>query len=130
MTLADRLHRTLFARDVDPATRARFDAAAERLARSFPAEEVAEFHAAVAAVGDLEALEMACRVTGRLPLLSRHFLLMVYLAEADPRNCADIVNRCHNVTGAWAALVAGALRTAWCLAKGLVLMRKVPRCTR
>ncbi len=74
---------------------------------------------------DLEALEVACRYTRRLPILSRKVHLMVYMAETLPDYHAEFVNEHTSLAGGVKALVAGALRTGAKLTKGLVLLARL-----
>ena len=64
----------------------RFLPVIERLNAAASPAELAEYYRAVEAGADLEALELAGRLTGRLPLLTRKVQAMVALAETLPEN--------------------------------------------
>lgn len=100
----------------------RFVAGAARGCPADSADELRRYRLALARVGDLEALELAARVSGRLPALTRNFRLIVYLAEALPETQALFVNRRPRRVHAWCSLAWGGLRGAWKLAKGRFLL--------
>jgi hypothetical protein len=72
---------------------------------------------------DLEALELAARYTRRLPLLTRKFRLMAYLAETLPENQALFVSHRDNFLAAFLRLAWMTLRTIYLMPKGLLALR-------
>jgi hypothetical protein len=80
---------------------------------------------AILACADLEALELAARYTRRLPLLSRKFRLMAYLAETLPENQPFFVNRQSSFLRGALGVAWAALYTAWKMPAGLWWLRRV-----
>jgi hypothetical protein len=119
------LYRAIFRQDPTPLFVARFNQAALLLHASASPEETASYRRALDAVGDLEALEVAARYRRRLRLLSASFRLAVYLAEAEPHTQTFLVKRRAGRISGFAAIGAGAMHTAYKLAKGTLLLAKV-----
>jgi hypothetical protein len=133
MTTTDFLHRyeaearsiyqVLFHRDIPPILLQRFLPVIERLNAAASRAELNAYYRALETQADLEALELAGRLTGRLPLLTRKVQAMVALAETLPENQRFYVNqRSSFFTGA-AAIAWAAAHTARQGAKGLWLLR-------
>ena len=121
-----RIYHALFRRDMPPILLERYRVAAERLDAALSPQELDAAYRAVEAQTDLEALEFAARLTGRLPLLRRKFQAMVYLAETLPDHQAFFVSRRSSrlggiVTLAWSGLEAGVLGI-----KGLMALQRLP----
>jgi hypothetical protein len=117
------LYRALFRRDAAPILVQRFLPVIERLNAAADPAELGEYYRAIESRADLEALELAGRLTGRLPLLTRKLQAMVALAETLPENQPFYVNlRTSFVAGA-AAMAWAAAHTARQAAKGLWLLR-------
>ena len=79
-----RIHRALFRHEIPSILLEHYLIAAERMDVALGVEELDAYYRAVETQDDLEALEFAARLTGRLPLLRRKFQAMVYLAETLP----------------------------------------------
>lgn len=123
---AQRIYHTLFNRPIPPIVAERFAEGSQRLEAHVSADEVARYRAAVASGVDLEALELAGRYTRRLPLLTRKFRLMAYLAETIPQNQGLFINRRDNLPLALLTIVGVTLRTVWLMVKGLALLGRLP----
>jgi hypothetical protein len=119
---ARRIYAAIFNLPVPPLVAERFAAASERLDASVAASELAAYRAAVESGVDLEALELAARWTQRLPLLTRKFQLMAFLAETLPGNQTLFINHRDNFPAAFMRIAALTLRTGWLMAKGLFLV--------
>jgi hypothetical protein len=122
---ATKVYRALFRGAPPAALVERFAAASEQLDRRAEPAELARYERWLARVDDLEALEVACRYTRRLPLLSRKVHLMVYMAETLPEYHREFVNEHTSFAGGVKALFAGAFRTAAKLTKGLILLARL-----
>lgn len=117
------IYQVLFHREIPPILLQRFLPVIERLNATASPADLAQYYRAVEAGADLEALELAGRLTGRLPLLTRKVQAMVALAETLPDNQPFYVNqRSSFLTGA-AAMAWAAAHTARQAAKGLWLLR-------
>ena len=119
------MYHTLFNRPIPPVVGERFAAGSARLEANASPEEVARYRAAVSSGLDLEALELAGRYTRRLPLLTRKLRLIAYLAETVPQNQGLFISHRDNLPGALVRVAWATLRTAWLMAKGLVLLGRV-----
>ncbi len=127
MTEGRKIYAALFGREIPPVVLDRFVAASKQLNALTPQGEVDRCTHAILACGDLEALELAARYTHRLPLLTRKFRLMAYLAETLPENQPFFINRRSSFIGGALSVAWAALHTAWKMAAGLWLLRSVPR---
>lgn len=117
------LYRTLFGHPAPELIVRRFlPLSAQLEAQSNPAE-VAAYRRALASSANLEALEYAARLTGRLPLLTRKLVALVALAETLPENQSAYVNTCSFWPLGVAASGWAALRSVVLAVQGLYLLR-------
>ena len=124
---AERLYRAALGR-LPPALFAeRFARAVLPLRASRRAEEVTAHRALLRSAFDLEALEIAARLTRRLPLLSAEFALVVRLAETFPENQPLFVAGPRSAWLAWSGLALAALRSVAKTALGFALLGLHPR---
>jgi hypothetical protein len=119
-----RIYNVLFPGPVPPKLDERFRAAWRRREADYTEPERAAYRRAVACVGDLEALELACRRGRRLPILSDQVVLMSYLAETLPEHYGQYVGPAPGRLRAFGALAAACSRSTWKYTKGLVLRRR------
>jgi hypothetical protein len=117
------IYQVLFHRAIPLVLLQRFLSLIERLNATASPDELAEYYRAIEAQSDLEALELAGRLTGRLPLLTRKVQAMVALAETLPENQPFYVNRRSSFFAGAAAMAWAAAHTARQAAKGLWLLR-------
>jgi len=122
---AEKIYGAIF-RDRSPGiVKQRFMKASTLLNERSDTEEVDRYYKAIHTVKDLEALEAACRYTRNLPLLSKKFNIMVYIAETIPENQRFFINPGTSRIRGWWAFAAGGFRTVFKLGKGLLLLAKV-----
>jgi hypothetical protein len=121
-----RIYRALFRREIPTILLERYLVAAEQIDGALDEGESAAYYRAVAAQDDLEALEFAARLTGRLPLLSRKFQAMAYLAETLPDHQAYFVAENTSRLKGFAALAASALQAVVLGSRGLAAVRRLP----
>jgi hypothetical protein len=124
-TEARKIYAAVFGREIPPLVRDRFVTASKQLNLSVPQAEMDSYYRALLACADLEALELAARYTRRLPLLSRKFRLMAYLAETLPENQAFFINERSSFLSGMARSATGGFRTVFKMLKGLWLVRRV-----
>lgn len=122
-TEARSIYRALFNRDIPSILVQRYLPVIERLNASASPAELSEYYRAIQTQADLEALELAGRLTNRLPLLTRKVQAMVALAETLPENQPLYINQRSNFATGAAAMAWAAAHTAWKGAKGLWLLR-------
>lgn len=120
-----RIHQALFGRAIPPLLLERYLAAAARLDSAVDPAQLAAHYDAIGHTADLEALEFAGRLTGRLPLLSRKFQAMVYLAETLPENQDVYVNRRSSFVAGILVIGAATLRSALKALAGLASLQRV-----
>jgi hypothetical protein len=118
---ARKIYKALFGAEIPPRVRDRFLDASNAL---FPhaGHGTDDYYAIISSVKDLEALEVACRYTGKNPLLPLKFKLMVYLAECVPENQHFFVNEHRCLLRGSLSLGAGFVRTCYKLCKGFYLL--------
>jgi hypothetical protein len=122
---ARKLYAALFHGEIPPILEERLHLASERLNAAAAPADLAAYYQAITTVGDLESLELAARLTRRLPLLTRKLQALAYLAETLPDHQHDYVN--YNSSFVRAALVItweGVTSVLKAL-KGFVLLRRV-----
>ena len=124
---ARRIYSAIFRERIPPVVHTRFLALNESLNSTASPAELQLYYDAIQIHDDMEALELVARLTGRLPLLSRKFQAMAYLAETLPQNYAVFVNERSNLLMGLTAIMAGMIQTAGKLAKGLWMTRSLPR---
>ena len=117
------IYQVLFHRDIPPILAQRFLSVIEQLNAAASPVELAEYYRAIETQTDLEALELAGRLTGRLPLLTRKVQAMVALAETLPENQRFYVNQRSSFVAGAAAMAWAAAYTARQAARGLWLLR-------
>lgn len=122
-----KIYAALFGGEPPPVLLARFATAAKILNSTAPQAEVDRSTRALLASFDPEALELAVRLTRQLPLLTRKFRLMVYLAETLPENQVYFINGRSSLLRGLINIAGAVLRTAWKLPLGLWQLRRVPR---
>jgi ribosomal protein S18 acetylase RimI-like enzyme len=120
-----RIYNVLFPGPVPPKLSERFRAAWRQREADYTEPERVAYRRAVARVGDLEALELACRRSKRLPILSDQVVLMSYLAETLPEHYGRYVGPAPGRLRACGALAAACSRSTWKYTKGLLLRRQV-----
>ncbi len=122
-----KIYAALFGGRPSPVLLARFVTAVKMLNSTAAQAEVDRATRALLACSDPEALELAARLTGQLPLLTRKFRLMAYLAETLPENQPYFVNRRSSFWRGLLRIAGAVLRTLWKLPFGLWQLQKVPR---
>ena len=120
---AELVYRAVFGQVAPEPILARFAEVAPRLERGTPADELARCRAAIRTASDLEALEFACRVSGRMELLTRKTRTVVRLAETLPDHQHHFISRDGGLFTGFFVLCRGGVRGAWKLARGWWILR-------
>ena len=120
---AQAVYWALFRGRIPPLLAQRYARAARELDRDTEPSMVAALQRLVAQDSDLEAAELAGRLTGRLALLTRKFTVMAYLAETLPDHQQYFVARRSNMPGGVVTLAWSSLLAAVKLIRGLWLLR-------
>ena len=121
---SERIYRAIFRSPVPDPVGSRFRLAAEQLNERMDQAELAGYYRAIREAGDLEALEIAGRLTRSFAHLSTRFLIMVHIAETYPENQHYFINQRQSAIRGWWALGAGGFITAFKLFKGLFLLKR------
>lgn len=124
-TEAQAIYRALFGGEAPELLSQRYRRAAQEMDRRADPRQLAAVQQLLEQGVNLEAAELAGRLTGRLPLLTRKFAAMTYLAETLPDHQMFYVNRRTDRAAGLAALTWSAALTALRLAQGLWLLRQV-----
>jgi hypothetical protein len=119
---AEKIYRSLFGQAIPNTLKLRF-IEASNLDCSTHSYDLDRYYQIIGGVRDLEALEIACRYTHRLPLLSQRFRIMVFLAETLPENRRHFINDHSSFVQGVRALISGAIRTGSKFVKGMILLR-------
>ena len=121
------IYRALFGGTIPDILARRYRQAAHQLDRTAEASELAAVAHLIDQNADLEAAELAGRLTGRLSLLTRKFAAMTYLAETLPDHQRYFVAHRSSLVAGVMVLGWNGLLTAVKLAHGLWLLRGVRR---
>lgn len=119
-----RIYAALFGRAAPPLLLQRYLAAAAQLDKALDPAQLAAYYDAVDSAADLEALEFAGRLTRRMPLLTRKFQAIVYLAETLPENQDAFVNRRSSFLAGLLAISAATLRSVFKALAGLISLQR------
>lgn len=124
---ATRIYAAIFGRPIPEKLAERFAAVSDLLDERATAEDLRHYQMAIVSTADLESLEVASRYARQLPILVAKFEVMVRLAETLPGNQEFFINEETRRWKAWLVLAKGALVTLVKLAKGMLLLARVPR---
>lgn len=117
---ADALYRVLFGRAAPPEVARRYEEGHAAALPGVTPEEQAWMDRAVASGCDLEAVEIRARRRDPGHVLCRKLRFMLYVAEAHPDSCADLVNESPSRVRAFLSLARHGFRTLrkrlkfWC----------------
>lgn len=121
---ADRIHSAIFGGIAPPILRERFVAPSQRLNAATVTRDVERYYQALEHARDLEALELACRRTGQLPIITLKFRLMVYLAETLPENQRHFVNPSDSFARGAFTVARALVRAPFKYLRGRALLRR------
>ena len=119
-----RLYHALFGKPAPEALARRFAPVSRQLDEQASPHELAAYRRALETCPDLEALEYAARLSGRLPLLSRKLRACVVLAETLPENQAAYIAQRASRAAALREMAEAAATSAVKAAKGFWLLRR------
>ena len=85
-------------------------------------DDATKYYHYLSCVNDLEALEVAARHLGRLPILTEKFKVMIYISEAFPENYHLFVNEYARRLSGYFSLLFSGFRSAYKLLKGMILL--------
>lgn len=119
---AEKIYFAIFGRKIPSSTEAHFDNISGELDKRYSETEISKYRQLVANVADLEALELAARHLGKVPILSEKFKIMVYLAETLPENYEIFINESSSLPVGLSALALSVFRTAFKISKGICLV--------
>lgn len=121
---AEKIYYALFREAIPNILKYRFVEASRMIIKRFSQREQSLYIDALERISDLEALELAARRKGQLPLLCMKFTMMVFLAETLPENQKIFINHEKDkpLLGT-AAIATGLMRTGYKFVKGLLLLR-------
>ena len=125
---AEQLYFALFRRHIPDVLKQRFEHASRIMTEHVNTVNVAHYDKIIRAHTDLEALELAGRMFGKLSLLSLKIRLMIWIAETWPENRQFYVNdKNRNLLVGYAVCAFGTMRTIYKFIKGMVLLQRYGR---
>ena len=119
---AEKIYLSIFNRDIPETVKKRFDDISHVINDSFSQYEVKQYYDLVRSARDLEALELATRYLGKMPILTEKFKVMVYLAETIPHNYNVFINEATGQLSAYAAIIFSVGRTILKISKGVIML--------
>ena len=119
----ERLYFSVFRKTAPELLKTRFYRASQRIFATVDTRQQSLYKIALKNDWDLEALEIAGRYTGRLPLLSVKIRLIVFLAETLPDHQHFYINDKSNFLLGLTSLIKGFIKSVIKLAKGLYFLR-------
>jgi hypothetical protein len=119
------IYNVLFTGPIPPVLRERFLRAWELIQQDYSDGEIAALEHATATCPDLEALELVCRKSGRLRILTDLVRMMAVLAETMPSHTRFFIASDCSKPKAVLSLVFGFVRTLTKFIFGLFLKRHV-----
>lgn len=123
----DKIYQVILKEQVPPCVAERFIAASRALSEQLPEEERVACARILYSGVDLEAVEVAARLTRRLPLLCANFRLAAAIAECEPSLQSHFINARDIRIRAWLECGLGVLITSVKLVKGLWYLRAFKR---
>jgi len=125
---AKKIYRSIFYKDAPDIIKDRFMRASGRLEEKFNKLELEYYYRVIQTVDDLEALEIFCRYSKRLPILSLKFQLMVFLAETLPENQKFFLNNGSSFLKCLFFIIMSLLQTACKMMLGVYLFIRFKCC--
>jgi hypothetical protein len=122
---AEKIYKAIFKKDTPPLIKDRFHRAAKKFQDGFSEKEKKEYEQVLNKVSDLEALELAARFKGKIPLLVSQVRLMVHLAETLPENQHFFVSFRNKRISGFFSLCVGGMRSFFKWVKGWFLLRRI-----
>ncbi len=122
---AQKIHSALFPGVMPLILAERFRLASEQIDAAASSADLAAYHEAIERTEDLEALELAARLTRRLPLLSRKLHVMAYLGETLPDYQRYYVNTRSSFVRALLTIGWETLASVLKALKGLWMLRRL-----
>lgn len=115
---AEKIFYALFKCGCPPEVAIRYQRATKLLAADWPENIWQQTNRVIVTAHDLESLEFAARMFGRLPLLVLRFRVMVYIAECSPDLRARFVNKKNCFAQALLSLIGATILSSFKLTKG------------
>ena len=119
---AAKIYHAIFNKEIPAVTREHFKAISKIIEHRFPDEEIKKSTECIANIHDLEALELAARHLGKLPVFTLKFKIMFYWAETVPENYSEFINEKDDLMLGSLLLLASVFRSFYKLVKGIFIM--------
>jgi len=118
---ADLIYDAIFKERIPDTIKQRFEHASRMIDGIHPQDEVKRYYHYLHNVKDLEALELVARHSGRLPVITEKFKVMMYISETFPGNYHFFVNERSCFIFGYLLLFLSLVRSGYKLAKGMIL---------
>lgn len=119
---AEKIYNSIFNKKIPFNIQKNFDIVSKRIEARFPDHEISRYFKIISRVNDLEALELAARTSGKLPIIKLKFKTMFYLAETNPENHSRYINEKDNYFSGISLLILSLIRSSYKLLKGLSII--------
>ena len=123
MSDAQRIYFAIYKQKIPSQLEIRYRIASEKLCHQYSNTEIKQYKRIVnSSIRDFESIEYAARILKKVPLLSDHFRLMVFLAETVPQNRHFYINTREQLTVAYLYCLGAVLKSAIKFVKGFLLL--------
>lgn len=119
---AQKIYRNIFNKDIPSNIQKHFYSLSKKIESQFSDDEIEKYNKCVSKIYDLEALEFASRRSGKLPVLTLKFKIMLYLAETVPENYSQYINEKDAFISGFFRLMVSVFRSIYKYIKGICLL--------
>jgi hypothetical protein len=117
---AEKIYYAVFKKQIPETIRVHFEHISKSVDDHYPDDEVGKYRRCISSVKDLEALEVAARHLGKLPVLTDKLRIMICISEAFPENYPVFVNDKDNRFAGYGSILFSLFRTCYKLTKGMI----------
>jgi len=119
---AEKIYFSIFNSKIPEAIQHRFSEISQTIDNNYRNIEVSKYYTLIPKIRDLEALELAARHFGKLPILTEKFKIMIYLSETIPQNYGLFINENPKSLYGYVAITASVIRSILKMVKGVLII--------
>jgi hypothetical protein len=119
---SEKIYYSIFQKKIPSFLKDHFIVISRKVDSNHSEREVHEYYRYLKRVTDLEALELTARYLKRLPLLSKKFQIMIFLAETLPENYDCYINNKDNAFQAYLSIFFYGFYSIYKFIKGMILL--------
>lgn len=120
---AEKIYYAIFKKKIPDFVEKQYQTIVYRIEKNHSNDIINECSKYLENVKDLEALEIAARYMGKIPLLCEKFRAMIYISETIPENYNCFFNEKNSLFKGYIVMVFATLHTIRKVIKGLFLLR-------